>query len=98
MSLNREGLKDKNGYFEGDSSSISSEDYLLVTNYKRRISGNFSPINLSQIETKLTGSDFCVTRKLDGELMVIFYDGTDIYGVGTGGKVRVELPCLKNAA
>ncbi len=98
MSLNREGLIDKNGYFEGDSSSISSADYLLVTNYKRRISGNFSPINLSQIETKLTGSDFCVTRKLDGELMVVFYDGTDIYGVGTGGKVRVELPCLKDAA
>jgi len=98
MSLNREELLDKNGYFEGDSSSISAEDYLLVTNYKRRISGNFSPINLSQIETKLTGSDFCVTRKLDGELMVVFYDGVDIYGVGTGGKVRVDLPCLKEAA
>jgi len=98
MSLNRDDLKDKNGYFEGDSSSISAEDYLLVTNYKKRISGNFSPINLSQIETKLTGSDFCVTRKLDGELMVVFYDGKDIYGVGAGGKVRVELPCLKDAA
>lgn len=98
MSLNREGLLDKSGYFEGDSSSISAEDYLLVTDYKRRISGNFSPINLSQIETKLTGSDFCVTRKLDGELMVVFYDGNDIYGVGTGGKVRTELPCLKDAA
>ncbi len=98
MSLNRDELKDKNGYFEGDSSSISSEDYLLVTNYKRRISGNFSPINISQIESKLTGPDFCVTRKLDGELMVVFYDGTDIYGVGTGGKVRVELPSLKDAA
>jgi hypothetical protein len=98
MSLNHDGLKDKNGYFEGDSSSISSEEYLLVTNYKRRISGNFSPININQIETKLTGSDFCVTRKLDGELMVVFYDGTDIYGVGTGGKVRINLPCLIDAA
>jgi hypothetical protein len=98
MSLDSKSLKDMDGYFEGDSSSISAEDFSVVTNYKRRISGNFSPINLDQIETKLTGSDFCVTRKLDGELMVVFYKGSDIYGVGTGGRVRTELLCLKDAA
>lgn len=98
MSLDQSRMKDMGGFFEGDRSAISAETFSLVSHYKKRVSGGFSPINLGQIEEKLAGSDFCVTRKYDGELILVFFEKETAYGVGSGGTCRQGLPCLDELA
>ena len=90
-------MKALHGYFEG--SSEASEQYAqIAVAYKREIAKNFINLSNDQIEFRLGGSDFYVTRKYDGEMNVLFYDGSQAAIINRSGRIRTGLPCLEDAA
>jgi hypothetical protein len=42
-----------------------------AVNYKRKVSNTFIPLCPADIDTKVSGTQFCVTRKYDGEMVLI---------------------------
>jgi hypothetical protein len=93
MNLDKNIFKDYNGYLEGTLND-NNDYYLKAKNYKKNITRNFISINPEQLE-RLYSNEYYVTRKVDGELNLVFIDKEDIFLVNTGGKIRKELPCLK---
>lgn len=70
----------------------------IVKKYKRKISNAFVLIDGTDINSKISGSEFVVTKKLDGALQGIFFENDEIVAITTHGKVHKDLPCLKEAA
>ena len=73
--------------------------------YKKNIAGKFMLVEGSKLRSRVAGTDFCVTRKIDGHLQVLFYkDGDAVLlnsrGIDKAGKLHCldeAAECLKNA-
>ena len=73
--------------------------------YKKNIAGKFMLVEGSKLRSRVAGNDFCVTRKIDGHLQVLFYQEDEAVllnsnGIDKTGKLRcleVAVQCLKNA-
>ena len=94
MKIEKGKLINKGSYLEGE---IDSEIAEIATKYKNSYCRGFISINPEQIGSKLGGSEYFVTRKIDGELGVLFYDGKETLLVNSSGKGRAGLPCLEEA-
>ena len=70
----------------------------IAIRYKKDVCKRYNSINPDEIDEKLAGTSFYVTRKYDGELAVLIWDGKTCFTVNTGGKVRKDLPCMEEAA
>ncbi|MDR1710248.1 MAG: hypothetical protein LBR58_00050 [Propionibacteriaceae bacterium] len=92
MTLDRSKMTDK-GYLEGDASAVGQDTVQLVADYKKDVCKAYISLNPTQVDTRLGGTKYQVTRKYDGELAVIFYSGDELFTINTGGKVRAGLPC-----
>jgi hypothetical protein len=90
-------MTDRNGYLEGDATAVGRDVVQRAIDYKRRVSGSFTPVVLDDAEGKLVGSDFCVTRKFDGELQVLFIEDDAVFAVNSTGRVRYGLACFEEA-
>lgn len=74
-------------------------------NYKKNIAGKFMLVEGAKLKARVAGTDFCVTRKIDGHLQVLFYKGGDAVllnsnGIDKAGKLHcldVAAECLKKA-
>lgn len=62
--------------------------------YKHRLSGKFVLTNPSQI-ADIQGSNICITRKLDGEMRTVYFDGKTTVMFTTGGREEKDFPCLE---
>jgi len=87
-----------NGYLEGGPASVDADCVAQATSYKRDVCKNYVSLNADQIDQRLGGTSFFVTRKYDGELAVLFFDGEQVFTINTGGRVRAGLPCHAEAA
>ncbi len=73
--------------------------------YKKNIAGKFMLVEGTKLRSRVAGTDFCVTRKIDGHLQVLFYkDGEAVLlnsrGIDKAGKLHCldeAAECLKNA-
>ena len=73
--------------------------------YKKNIAGKFMLVEGAKLKARVAGTDFCVTRKIDGHLQVLFFkDGDAVLlnsnGIDKAGKLHcldVAVECLKNA-
>ena len=63
-------------------------------NYKRKVAGTFMLVDGAKLAEKITGEDFCVTRKYDGAMQLLFYEGEEACCVSTNGIIRKDLPCI----
>lgn len=77
--------------FLANSKNLFAE---IAVEYKHRLSGKFVLANPSEIQ-KIEGENICITRKLDGEMRTIFFDGKTCVMYTTGGKEEKDFPCLK---
>ena len=62
--------------------------------YKHRLSGKMvltAPSKIADIE----GSKICITRKLDGEMRTVYFNGSSSLMFTTGGKEEKDFPCLE---
>ena len=97
MSIDLASMTDRNGYLEGDATAVGRDVVQRAIDYKRRVSGSFTPVALDEAEGKLVGSDFCVTYKFDGELQVVFIEDDTVFSVNSAGRVRYGLDCFEEA-
>ncbi len=70
---------------------------LMAQAYKRRISSSFIPLEEAQIESKISGSEYFVTRKIDGEMAVVFVSDGKAVLVNSGGSERQDLACAQQS-
>ena len=98
MILDKSKLEKRRGYLEGTSGAVDKETANLAASYKKEVSKKFISINPGQIDESLGGTVYYVSRKYDGELAIVFWNGTECFSVNTGGTVRTGLPCLEDAA
>jgi hypothetical protein len=98
MKLNKDKLVAQNGYFEGTIEAVDKIASSRAIDYKNSVIKNYISISPEQIDLRLGGEGFFVTRKYDGELAVIFYDGGDCAIINRSGRVRTGLACTDEAA
>jgi ATP-dependent DNA ligase len=85
-----------NGYLEGGPECTDESLKDLPSEYKRRLARSFYAINTEDI-SKISGKRFFVSKKIDGHLQVVVFNGDQIFMIGRRGIVRAELPCLEAA-
>ena len=84
---------------------ITKELSQKAIDYKKNIAGKFMLVEGAKIKSRLVGNEFCVTRKIDGHLQLLFYkDGEAVLlnsgGVNKAGNLHcldVAVECLKKA-
>lgn len=70
-----------------------------AVDYKKAVAGKFMLVEGTKISSRVSGEDFCVTRKIDGHLQVLFYkDGSVVMLNSTGNQKAESLKCLDEFA
>lgn len=97
MTINIENLKALHGYFEGSSDAVDTASAQKAISYKADVCKRFINISADQIDKSLGGTSFYVTRKIDGEMSVLFFDKREAVIINRSGRVRIGLPCIEDA-
>ncbi len=83
-------------YLIGPANAL--EDSTLQTraqNYKRQLSNKMYPIEKLRITEKIPNLEgYNISRKIDGEFSLLFFDGKKTISCNPGGTVRTGLPCF----
>ena len=66
--------------------------------YRRVQASRLVPIEKKDIRSRLPAGEYHLSRKVDGELAVLWFEGGEALLVNPGGTVRVGLPLLVDAA
>lgn len=77
---------------------VASEILTAARDYKRRVAGQFMLVAPVDLKAKLSGADYCVTRKIDGVMAYIVCRNGAVTMVGTGGRDMSEVPVVKTLA
>lgn len=68
----------------------------IAQNYKRQLSNQMYPIEKPRIAEKIPSIEgYQVSRKIDGEFCLLFFDGEKTISCNPGGTVRAGLPCFE---
>jgi len=94
MIIDIKKMQETNGYLKGRIDCLDDSLRKLPFDYKKRLSQQFFSINANQIEQKITGKKFWVSKKIDGHLQLIVFEDEQIFMIGRNGTVRMNLPCL----
>ena len=74
---------------------ITQEMRQKAIDYKANIAGKFMLVEGAKMKSRISGEDFCVTRKIDGHLQCVFYNNGAAVLLNSRGKERAgELKCL----
>jgi hypothetical protein len=98
--LDRSRLEIRLGEFAIAPATALADQRLLprVQDYRRQVAARMVPLDGGEIKQRLGTSDYHVSRKVDGEFDVLYFDGGEALLVNPGGTVRVGLPALTEAA
>ena len=78
---------------------ITKELSQKAIDYKKNIAGKFMLVEGAKIKSRLVGNEFCVTRKIDGHLQILFYKDGEAVLLNSGGVNKAgKLQCLDVAA
>jgi len=86
------------GYREGSADAADPADATTAIQYKRDVTRNYLNLTPEQIDSRLGGTEFIVTRKYDGEMNVLFFDGESAVIINRSGRIRAGLACVEDAA
>ncbi len=98
MKLNDKKFRKINSYEEGKGDVIDTESQMKAANYKKNFLKQFISINQNQIDQRLGGEEYYVTRKYDGEYAIIFFENKVAVTINRSGRVRRGIPCINEAA
>jgi len=70
----------------------------IAIEYKNNIAKNFVSLDPSHIDDRIGGKHFFVTRKYDGELAVLSWNGNSLVAANSSGKMIKNLLCLRETA
>ena len=78
-----------------EKNNIPAESHQTAIDYKKNIAGKFMLVEGAKIKSRVEGTDFCVTRKIDGHLQCLFYQDGAAYMLNSGGNQLAEqLRCI----
>ena len=97
MKIDKNKMEQVHGYYEGNAAAVDPDSAQKAILYKKEVTKNYINLNSEQIDLRLGGTEFYVTRKYDGEMNVLFYDGDNAAIINRSGKVRTGLPCVEDA-
>lgn len=97
MIIYKDKLRLLHGYYEGESDSVDAESVKKAMDYKSEVCKRYISLSGEQIDSKLAGTIFSVSRKVDGEMQALFIDGENAVIINRSGRVRMGLPCVENA-
>ena len=66
--------------------------------YKRRVAGTFMLVEPKNMRARLSGSDFAVTRKIDGVMAYCVYRDGDVAILGSAGRDLSAVPVARDLA
>jgi len=98
MNIDASKLTATHGYFEGGADAAEPAVASRAISYKKDVCRNYVNLNTEQMDARLAGNEFYATRKYDGEMNVLFFDGSDAAIVNRSGKIRTQLACVEDAA
>jgi len=78
--------------------NVLPEVQAAAAEYKRRVAGLFMLVDPKNLKERLSGSDYCVTRKIDGVMAYAVCRQGEVLMVGTGGRDLSDVPCAKALA
>ncbi len=88
----------KFGYCIGKAGDLADPSlHVKSQEYKRKVSGLMRALSGEDIYRLPKARGLVVSRKYDGEMAMVFFDGEKIISVNPGGTVRVGLPCFDEA-
>ncbi len=77
---------------------VTKEMQAEAADYKRRVAGLFMLVDGKNMKAKLSGKEFCVTRKIDGVMAYAVCRKGEAALIGSGGKDLSSAPCCKALA
>ncbi|MDR2972476.1 MAG: hypothetical protein LBU83_11200 [Bacteroidales bacterium] len=97
MKIDKTKMENTHGYLEGTAGAVDETSAKKAILYKKEITKNYINLNSEQIDSRLNGSEFYVTRKYDGEMNVLFFEGDEAAIINRSGKIRTGLQCTEDA-
>lgn len=99
LDFDKKRLTKKQGdYAIGDAIHLADPSlHARAQDYKRILGGKMRAVAASDVARIQAGRNYIATRKYDGEMAVIFFDGERLLSVNPGGTVRIGLPCYEEA-
>lgn len=97
MEIFKDRLKEAKSYMEGTIEAVDEKTACISREYKKNVCKNFISISPDQIDSRIGGQEYYLTRKYDGEMNVIYFNGEDTFIINAGGKVRMGIPCIEEA-
>lgn len=99
LSFDKKRFAKKHGdYITGKAPDLSDPTlHARAQEYKRRLSGQMRAFSGQDIAKIPKAKGYYVTRKYDGELALVFFDGKTMISVNPGGTVRGGLPVFDEA-
>lgn len=75
---------------------ITAQMRQKTVDYKKNIASKYMLVEGTKIKSRISGEDFCVTRKIDGHMQCVFYNEGEVAMLNANGKQRGEnLKCLE---
>lgn len=61
----------------------------IAVDYKKTVAGKFMLVEAKDLKQRIGDSRMCVTRKIDGHLQIVFFDGNEVELFNSNGRRRV---------
>lgn len=90
--------KTGSGYLEGDLNALDEASVTQINTYRRRVSCAYIAVSGDDVTERFKSGELIATRKIDGELAFLCFDGKEAVIVNSGGRVRSGLACTDEAA
>jgi len=94
MKIHINKLQKTNNHLKGHLDCLDESIRTLPQDFKKKLSQQFFSVNSTEIESRIKGNTFYVSKKMDGHLQLIIFDEDQIFMVGRNGTVRMNIPCL----
>src|SRR5947209_3522341 len=97
LDIDQKKLSRKKGdYYVGEANDLADGSlHARAQEYKRQLSGKMRAVASQDIARVNTARGYTVTKKYDGELSIVYFDGSRLLSVNPGGTVRLGLPCYR---
>lgn len=77
---------------------MNTEFAKAAVSYKHKEAGAYMLVEGAKLNEKISGEDFCVTRKMDGIMQLLFCRDGKVEAYSTNGTLQCMLPCINEFA
>lgn len=92
--VEKSGIRIRLGDYSTANATMLKDISLLpkVQDYRRQTGARMYPLDRGDIHRKIPSAEYHVSRKIDGEFTVLYFDQENCFSLNPGGTVRMGLP------